>query len=142
MDATTLNTIVGIIGIVVGVIGIIVGMIGWGSLSEAKKIRNTANADNGSTIMQAEVINQGISEDTVRLITKDMTKEQMCRLIIRLVPIHTDDENCVGNRLRQGNVTADQFEEILNSIPTTYYGKNKPPGFPYLKSGDIYCEID
>ena len=140
MDATTVNTIVGIVGIIVGVIGIIVGIIGWKSLNTANKINN--KADNGSTIVQAEIINQGISENTVRLITKDMTKEEMCRLIVRLIPISTDNENCVGNRLRKGDVTADQFEEILENIPTIYYGKIKPPGFPKMKTGDVYYEIE
>ena len=135
MDATALNTIVGIIGIIVGVIG-------WQNLNEAKRIRNTAKAGDCSTIIQAEVVNQGVSEDTVRLIASDMTKEELCQLVIRLIPIYTDDENCVGNRLRRGDVTADQFDEIIENIPTIYYGKTKPPGFPNMKDGDIYCEIE
>lgn len=130
------------INTIVGIIGIIVGVIGWRSLSEAKKIKNTVKAGNSSTIIQAEVVNQGVSEDTVRLIARDMTKEELCQIVIRLIPINTDDENCVGNRLRQGKVTADQFNEIIDSLPTTYYGKAKPPGFPNMKNGDIYYEID
>lgn len=132
---TWINTCVGVIGIIVGIIGLI-------SLHEAKIIKNTIKSSDGAMIINTEVYNQGVSEDTVRLIASDMTKEELCQLVIRLIPIYTDDENCVGNRLRRGDVTADQFDEILENIPTTYYGKTKPPGFPYMKDGDIYCEIE
>ena len=126
----------------VGIIGIIVGVIGWKSLSTAMKITNTIKASNGATVYQAKTINQGISEDTVRLIAKDMTKEEMCQLIIRLIPIHTDDDNCVGNRLRNGTVTADDFHKILDEIPTIYYGKTPPPEFPNMKDGNIWFDIE
>lgn len=142
MDATMLNTIVGIVGIIVGVIGAVVGIIGWNSLKAATEINNRAKAGKGSTINQGNTYNYGVGEDTVRLIAKDMTKEEMCQLIIRLVPIYTDDENCIGNRLRKGTVVADDFDKIINEIPTTYYGKNPPPGYPQLKDGSIWWNIE
>ena len=142
MDATTVNTIVGIIGIIVGIIGAGIGIIGWNSLKTATEINNRARAGKGSTINQGNTYNYGISEETVRLIAKNMTKEEMCQLIIRLVPIHTDNENCIGNRLRKGLVTADDFDKILDEIPTTYYGNNPPPGFPQLKDGSIWWNIE
>ena len=132
---TWLNTCVGIIGIVVGVIG-------WKSLSAATKIRNSAKADNGSTVYQAQTIHQGISEETVRLIAKNLTKEELCQIVVRLIPIHTDNDECVGNKLRRGDVTADDFEKILSEIPTIYYGKKAPPDFPKMKDGDMYFQTD
>ena len=141
MDATTINTIVGIVGIVVGIIGAIIGIIGWKSLSEATKIKNSAKADNGATVYQAQTINNGVSDDTVRLISKDITKEQLCRLVTRLIPVNTDDENCIANRMRRDAVSAEKFEEILEEIPEVYYGKTEPPDFPSIKDGAIWYRI-
>ena len=136
MDLVTwINTIVGIIGIAVGIIG-------WNSLKAATEINNKAKAGKGSTINQGNTYNYGVSEETVRLITKDMTKEEMCQLIIRLVPIFTDNENCIGNRLRNGTVTSDDFDKIINEIPTTYFGKTPPPGYPNLTDGSIWWNIE
>lgn len=143
MDSTTLNTIVGIIGIVVGTIGAVVGIIGWNSLKAATEINNKAKAGKGSTINQGNTYHYGgVSEETVRLITKDMTKEEMSQLVVRLIPVNTDNENCVANRLRSGKVNADDFEKIIDEIPTTYYGKNPPPGFPKLKEGSLWLNVE
>lgn len=134
--------VITIVNTVVGIIGIIVGVIGWKSLNAAIKIKNSAKAENGSTINQGNTYNNyGISEDTVRLIAKNMTKEEMCQLIIRLIPINTDDEHCIGNRLRTGDIASYNFEKILDAIPTTYYGKTTPSGFSTLKDGDIWHKI-
>lgn len=76
--STTINTVVGIMGIIVGIIGIIVGIVGAQSLSAAQKIKNSISADGGSVVTQTQIYQQGVSEDTIRLIAKDMTKEQMC----------------------------------------------------------------
>ena len=128
MDGTTLNTIVGIVGTVVGIIGIVVGIIGAKNLYVANQMNNNAKAGKGSTINQGNTYNygNGISEETARLITKDMTKEEMCRLIVRLIPIDTDDDNCIANQLAYGNVKADDFETVLAELPTIYYGKKEP----------------
>lgn len=76
MDPTTLNTLVGIIGIVSTIIGIIVGIIGEKSLYEATKINNKAKADNGATVQQAHSIYNGLSAPDVIDITKrTITKE-------------------------------------------------------------------
>ena len=79
MDATTLNTIVGIIGIIVGFIGIIVGIIGGKSLSTAIKIKNTVKADNGSTLYNNSptiITNNGLSSlDTIELAKQTTIKE-------------------------------------------------------------------
>lgn len=141
MDATTLNTLVGIVGIVVGIIGAVIGVIGWRSL-QAAETNNRATASNGSTINQGNTYHYGVSEETVRLIAKNMTLEQMCQLVIRLIPIFTDDENCIGNRLRNGTITADDFDNIIDEIPTTYYGKTPPPDFYQQKSGSVWWNID
>lgn len=76
MDPTTLNTLVGIIGIISTIIGIIVGIIGGKSLYEATKINNKAKADNGATVQQAHSIYNGLSAPDVIDITKrTITKE-------------------------------------------------------------------
>ena len=145
MDTATLNTVVGIVGTVATVISTVVGIIGAKSLKTAKQIiktNNHAKAGDGSTVNQGNTYNYRVGEETVRLITKDMTKEEMCQLIIRLIPIHTDDENCVGNRLRKGTVTADDFDRIIDEIPTVYYGKNPPPDFSRMKDGNIWWNIE
>lgn len=139
---TWLNTGVGIIGIIATVIGIIVGVVGWNSLKAATEINNKAKAGKGSTINQGNTYNYGVSEETVRLIAKELTQEEMCEMIIRLIPINTDDENCIGNRLRNNKVTAEDFHKILDEIPTTYYGNTPPPGFPMLKDGHVWYQID
>lgn len=139
MDTTTLNTVLGIVGTIATVVGTIVGIIGLKSLNVATEINNRAKAGKGSTINQGNTYNYGgVSEKTVGLIAKNMTKEEMCRLIVRLIPINTDDENCVANRLRKGTVTAEDFNKIIDEIPTVYYGKTSPPDFPELKDGSIW----
>ena len=134
--STTINTVVGIMGIIVGIIGIIVGIVGAQSLSAAQKIKNSIRADGGSVVTQTQIYQQGVSEDTIRLIAKDMTKEQMCRLLIHLIPINTDDPDCLGSQLRRGNISTDQFEELISALPNTYYGQKAPP-IP-SKKGDIW----
>ena len=76
MDPTTLNTLVGIIGIVSTIIGIIVGIIGEKSLYEATKINNKAKADNGATVQQAQSIYNGLSAPDVIDITERTVTEK------------------------------------------------------------------
>ena len=76
MDPTTLNTLVGIIGIVSTIIGIIVGIIGGKSLYEATKINNKAKADNGATVQQAQSIYNGLSAPDVIDITERTVTEK------------------------------------------------------------------
>ena len=63
MDATMLNTVVGIIGSFVGVIGIIVGLVGLKSLAVAQSIKNGSIKGNGNTVHQE--INNGPSMEDV-----------------------------------------------------------------------------
>ena len=143
MDATTLNTVLGIVGTIATVVGTIVGIIGLKSLNVATEINNRAKAGKGSTINQGNTYNYGgVSEETVRLITKDMTKEEMCQLIIRLIPVNTDNENCVANQLRKGTVEADDFDKIIDEIPTVYYGKTPPSSYPEMKDGSIWWSTE
>jgi len=71
MDATTINTIVGIVGIIVGLIGIIVGVIGGVNLSTSKKIIKSIKADNNSAIQTADTIYNGLSSyDVYEIVSK------------------------------------------------------------------------
>ena len=136
MDSTTLNTIVGIIGIVVGILGIITAFIGGTSLSTAKKMVNKIKASDNATVYAGNTtIQNGISEDTVRLISKDLTKEELCRLVIRLIPINTDDEDCIANKLARGEISADKLDDALAELPSLYYGETEPPA---SKEGSIW----
>ena len=138
MNPTTLNTVVGIVGAIVGIIGIIAGIIGMASVTTAIKIKNSVQVDNDVTVFQTQTINHGVSDDTVRLIAQKMTKEEMCRLLIRLIPINTDDDNCVGNRLRNGTLSVEDIDKILDEIPTLYVGETLPPDASTVKDGSIW----
>lgn len=76
MDPTTLNTLVGIVGIISTVISIIVGIIGGASLYQATKISNKAKADNGATVQQAHSIYYGLSAPDVIDITERKIAEK------------------------------------------------------------------
>ena len=70
MDATTLNTIVGVIGIIVGIIGAIVGVIGWKSLETVKNI-NKIKVGKQSTVNQA-IYNGMTYTDVKQLVTDEI----------------------------------------------------------------------
>lgn len=73
MDATTINTIVGIVGIIVGLIGIIVGVIGGVNLSTSKRIIKSIKADNNSSIQTADTIYNGLSSyDVYEIVSKSI----------------------------------------------------------------------
>lgn len=70
MDATFINTFVGIISIIVGLIGIFVGIIGWNSLQTVKSI-NKIKVGKQSTVMQE--IHNGISySDVINIVDSKM----------------------------------------------------------------------
>lgn len=91
MDPTTLNTLVGIIGIISTVVGIIVGIIGGASLHQATKINNRAKADNGATVQQAQSIYNGLSAPDVIGITE--------RKITEKTELLKQDINEITNRI-------------------------------------------
>lgn len=78
VDATKLNTIVGVIGIISTVIGIIVGIIGGKSLTTAIKIKNNVKAD---TVQQAQVINNGLDNYAVIKLSQDTTREELEKIV-------------------------------------------------------------
>ena len=123
----------------VGVIGIVVGIIGWRSIQAATEINYSVKAGEGSTIHQGGTYNYGVGDDTVRLITKDMTREEMCRLMIKLIPVNTDDDNCIAKRLAVGDVKADDFEKVMSELPTIYYGAKAPLAH---KDGNIWIRLE
>lgn len=81
IDSTTLNTIVGIIGIISTLVGIIVGIIGGKSLSTAIEIKNNVKAD---TVQQAQVINNGLDNYAVIKLSQDTTREELEKIVQEL----------------------------------------------------------
>ena len=81
IDSTTLNTIVGIVGIISTVVGIIVGIIGGKSLSTAIKIKNNVKAD---TVQQAQVIHNGLDTYAVIKLSQDATREELEKTVEEL----------------------------------------------------------
>lgn len=79
MDATTLNSIIGIIGIISTVIGIGVGVIGWRCISAANNYN--AKANNGASIYQGSsvTINNGLSSKEVSELAKHTAEETVKR---------------------------------------------------------------
>lgn len=75
MDATSVNTIVGIIGSIVGVIGIVVGIIGLRCINAAQEIRNTVKTGKGSTVTQT--IQNGASISEVIEAVSNVTDQKM-----------------------------------------------------------------
>lgn len=68
----------------VGVIGIIVGIIGLKSLSMAIKIKNSAKANKGGTVQQAQVIHNGLDSYAVIKLSREITQEEMQKVIEKI----------------------------------------------------------
>lgn len=85
MDATTLNTIVGIIGIIVGIIGAVVGIIGLNCVTNAVKIKNSIKAD---TVQQAQIIHNGLDDYAVIRLSRETTQEELKKVIESLQTPH------------------------------------------------------
>ena len=81
MDATTLNTLVGIVGTIVGVIGIIVGLIGLKSVNAAIKIKNSIKVN---AVQQAKIIHNGLDDYAVIRLSRQTTQEELERIIENL----------------------------------------------------------
>ena len=118
MDATTLNTIVGIIGSVVGIVGIVVGVIGWKSLSAATKIKKSAKADNGSAIQQAQVIHNGLDDYAVIRLSRETTQEELQKVIVALRPMTPQEiEEVLSEKIKPMTSEVDKLKEEVSSIP-------------------------
>lgn len=117
MDTTTLNTVVGIIGIIVGLIGVIVGVIGWKSLTTATKIKNNARTGNGSTVQQANSIHNGLDSYTVIKLSKETAQQE----------------------LEKTSITREELEKILDEQPKILCGTTLPD---HMRDGDIFFIIE
>ena len=136
MDATTLNTIVGIIGIVVGVIGAIVGVIGWNSITTANNIKNRAKADNGATIQQAQTIHNGMDSYAVIRLSKDTTQEELARLVKEIHLVTKNDlENVVSDRVTPTQQRVEDLEQRVDAMPRIFTGDKEPEN---PREGDIW----
>lgn len=97
IDPTTLNTVVGIIGAIVGVIGIICTILGISSVTTAIKIKNQIKADSGSTVYQAQtiqqtIINESTNKEEMRSMFKDEIRSMIKEEIQRGTPLSPDDD--------------------------------------------------
>lgn len=81
----------------VGIIGIIVGIVGWKSLSAATRIKNTVKAEN---VQQAQIIHNGLDDYAVIRLTKEMTQEELERILkdLQLARVKVE-KNETGNTL-------------------------------------------
>ncbi len=138
MDATTLNTIVGIVGIVVGIIGAIIGIIGWKSLATATKISNKAKADNGSTVQQAQIIHNGLDDYAVIRLSRETTQEELQRMVEALQLVTEKDIKELGNEITDVTEDIRKLNETVNSMPRIHVGKEPPQN---SKNGDIWFDI-
>ena len=138
MDATTINTIVGIIGIVVGIIGAIIGIIGWKSLSTATKISNKAKADNGATVQQAQIIHNGLDDYAVIRLSKETTQEELQRMVDSLQLVTGKDIKALGNELSDVSKNVNKLNLTVDSMPRIHLCEEIPKE---LKEGDIYFKL-
>ena len=129
MDPTTLNTLVGIIGIISTVIGIIVGVIGGASLHQATKISNKAKADNGATVQQAQSIYNGLSAPDVIDITE--------RKIADRTELLKENFNKITNKI----VSPSMFLKLANvSYGSLIFWKNDENNIYEYEFGLFYSE--
>lgn len=78
MDPTSLNTLVGVVGIVVGIIGIVTRSIGVYSLKMVKKMRYKMIAKKtDGNVQQAGVIYNGPSYKDIEHVADEKTKQKI-----------------------------------------------------------------
>lgn len=124
MDATTLNTVVGIVGIIVGSIGIFVGLIGWKSLNAATKIIN--KADNGASIQNAQIINNGLDSYAVIKLSRETTQDELQKIVEKITPISKAEINEI-------------VDEKIDRLPKVHVGNDYPKDF---RNGDFWIQVE
>lgn len=130
---TWVNTLVGIVGIVVGIIG-------WKSLSVATKIKNSARADNNSTIQQAQIINNGIDSYAVIRLSRETTQEELQKLIDRLKLITKEEmDDIVSQKMEPAEQKIDTLQETVQKMPRIHISNEEPTE---LRDGDIWAKIE
>ena len=115
MDPTSLNTIVGIVGIVVGIIGVVTGSIGIYSLKTVNKMKNkmTAKKTNGN-VQQAGIINNnGASYQDIEYVADKNSSEKIRKLtkVADIEKLVNEDPRYVIPLLWRG--TEKEYEELL-----------------------------
>lgn len=116
-----INMVIGVSGVVVGIIGIIVG---GKALSKTNKIK--AKDIIGSSIHQAEnitVVNQGTDTYAIMKIAKDITQEELTKVVMRMTEI---DQKITDIKAEQDN------------MPRIHVGKEPPPE---NREGDLWFQI-
>ncbi len=113
-----------VISIALGAIGVIVGVIGCMCLSKANKL--SAKEIKDSTVQQAETIttiNYGADTYAVIKIAKDVTKEEMEKIVSQVSKTQSDISD---------------IRQKVEEMPKIHVGTGDPPA--ELKDGDIYFQ--
>lgn len=80
MDPTTVNTVVGIIGIISTAIGIIIGIIGGKNYVLAKQIKNELIAER-AMIQQAQIIQNGLTAEDIIKVLKNSNEDEWNKIV-------------------------------------------------------------
>jgi hypothetical protein len=136
MDATTLNTIVGIVGIIVGIIGAVVGIVGWNSLSTAMEMKNRAKADNGASVQQAQTIHNGIDSYAVIRLSRDTTQQELARLVKEIqLATKSDIRETISSEVEPAIKRLTSMEQKMEALPRVHIGTVEPED---MQDGDIW----
>ena len=114
MDPTSLNTLVGIIGIIVGIIGIVTGSIGIYSLKTVKKMKNKMSAKNtNGNVQQAGVINNGASYQDMEYMADKKSSEVVRKFtkVSEIEKLVEEDPRYIIPLLWRG--TEKEYEELI-----------------------------
>ena len=114
MDPTSLNTIVGIVGIVVGIIGIVTGSIGIYSLKTVNKMKNKMTAKNtNGNVQQAGIINNGARFQDIEYVADKNSSEKIRKLtkVADIEKLVNEDSRYIIPLLWRG--TEKEYEELI-----------------------------
>lgn len=142
MDATIINTVVGIIGTVFCIIGIIVGIIGLKNVNLAIKIKNSINAD---VVQQAQIIHNGLDDYAVIRLSRDTSKEELEKVIGSLKPaIWEEIDDIVTEKVKTTDHELQKLKTEIDSIPRfdIHLEKDESGGSTLFINSQENSEID
>lgn len=128
MDPTTLNTIVGIVGVIVSVIGIVVGIIGLYNVTTAIKIKNSIKAN---TVQQAQIIHNGLDDYAVIRISRETTQEELKKSIEMVLNIQKLNDENLNNRIDNAEEKLRNLKAEVEEIPRNAFHLEKKENGAY-----------